>query len=409
MNNRLLICLCALLFGLPGCKKLSSLLHRPEPKKEIVAATPTPAPIVEATPTPPPAIDQRASAIALCYHRFEDKPRDSLAITPAAFEQQMQALKDGGFTVIPMQDFLAWRRGEKSIPEKSAIVSIDDGYRSGYEAAWPILQKFGYPFTMFIYTNYVKGGPKSGGQSMSWDELAEMRDAGVDIEAHSVSHQDLRAKHGKTEDQYIQWLREELISSKKMLESQLGIRVNVFAYPYGAYNEKVREVAKEAGYEACFTVYGQRLTHGGPSDVLGRYAIESTKPQIFQAALAMSGGGVSAPSSGGATMSTATAGNTEPADGSTIRDAQPLIKADLASFGQVDPASVQMRVSGLGPVPAKFDPKTRTVSFMPPQPLREKSYTVIVSAKAQNRKVETRWSFNFDPSAAPKATSVATP
>jgi hypothetical protein len=69
-----------------------------------------------------------SQVIVLCYHRFEDKPKDSLAIKPADFEAQMQALKDSGITVISMEDFLAWRRGEKGIPEKAAIISIDDGY-----------------------------------------------------------------------------------------------------------------------------------------------------------------------------------------------------------------------------------------------------------------------------------------
>ena len=79
----------------------------------------------------------------LCYHRFEDRPKDSLAIKPSDFEAQMQALKDSGITVISMDDFLAWRRGEKGIPDKAAIISIDDGYLSGYKVAWPILKKFG--------------------------------------------------------------------------------------------------------------------------------------------------------------------------------------------------------------------------------------------------------------------------
>ena len=95
----------------------------------------------------------------LCYHRFEDKPKDGLATKAADFEAQMQALKDNGIIVISMEDFLAWRRGEKEIPEKAAIISIDDGYLSGYNVAWPILKKFGYPFTMFLYTDYIKGGP----------------------------------------------------------------------------------------------------------------------------------------------------------------------------------------------------------------------------------------------------------
>jgi Polysaccharide deacetylase len=75
-------------------------------------------------------------------------------------------------------------------------------------------QKFGYPFTMFIYTDYIKGGPKSGGQSISWDQLAEMRDAGVDIEGHTVSHSSLNARKGKTDEQYLAWLKSEIAGSK---------------------------------------------------------------------------------------------------------------------------------------------------------------------------------------------------
>ncbi len=78
------------------------------------AATPTPAPVA--------AINKSAAVMVLCYHRLEEQPRpkDTLAITPQEFEKEMQQLKDAGFSVIPMQDFLAWRRGDKDIPPKAA-------------------------------------------------------------------------------------------------------------------------------------------------------------------------------------------------------------------------------------------------------------------------------------------------
>ncbi|HRJ70886.1 MAG TPA: polysaccharide deacetylase family protein, partial [Terrimicrobiaceae bacterium] len=269
---------------LAGCKKPA-----PEPVvPEVAEATPAPTPEPTPEPTPTP-IDLNAQVIVFCYHRFEDKPKDSLAIKPEEFEAQMQAIKDAGIEVISMQDFLAWRRGEKSIPAKSAIISIDDGYISGYSIAWPILKKFGYPFTMFIYTDYVKGGAKSGGQSMTWEQLAEMRDAGVDIQSHTVSHSALNARKGKTDEQYREWLLGELAGSKQALEDKLGIQVTSLAYPYGLHNETVRGVAKEAGYEAAFTVYGQRVGHGADATMIGRYAIESTKPQVFQQAIAFTG------------------------------------------------------------------------------------------------------------------------
>jgi len=371
-----------------------------------------------------PVVDQTAQVIIFCYHRLVDKIRfPGTEITPAAFEAQMKALKDRGITVIPMQDLLAWKRGEKNIPPRCAVVTFDDGWKSQYEVAFPIMKKYGYPFTMFIYTEGVRGGALGGGEAITWEQLADMRDNGIDIEAHSATHQDLREGHnimlvssGKrtktklTGPQYEQWMQNEVVGSKQLLEQRLGIKVNCFAVPFGSYNEHVKEIARGAGYEAMFTVYGQPITFTSPLDSIGRYAIEANKPKVFEDALKMIG-----TSSGGA-AAVAEVGakdlSTQPADGETVRTALPLIKANLTGVGQIEPGSVQMRVSGLGVVPANYDPKTGTVSYQVTQKLREKSCTVIVSAKSEGKKVEAHWTFGIEEgatggAAAPKP--VATP
>ena len=130
-----------------------------------------------------------------------------------------------------------------------------------------------------------------------------MRKAGVDIQSHSVSHSNLKDKSGKwqaLQPNYEAWLRQEMVGSKLKLERNLGISVKAFAYPYGNHNAEVRRIAMESGYEAAFTVYGQRLAHRSAPDQLGRYAIESLHPKIFEDALKMSGGGVGGGESGGA-------------------------------------------------------------------------------------------------------------
>ena len=375
-----------------SCKKNPRLVA--PAVQEVAKATSTP-------PTTPVAepVNLKAQVIVLCYHRFEDNPKDGLATKPADFEAQMQALKDNGIIVISMEDFLAWRRGEKGIPDKAAIISIDDGYLSGYKVAWPILKKFGYPFTLFLYTDYIKGGPKSGGQSISWDQLAEMRDAEVDIEGHTVSHSSLNARKGKTDEQYLAWLKSEIVGSKEMLEKNLGIQVKAFAYPYGLHNQTVRDVVKQAGYEAAFTVWGRRIGYGADPMVIGRYAIESTKPKVFEEALNFKGaveGGNAGVMPAAATMIT------QPMDGETVSDSPPEIKANLATFGDVDPGSVTMRISGLGLVPATYDPATKLISYKVTQKLHGPEVTVIVSAMAKARKTEARWSFNIDSNKDPR-------
>ncbi len=432
--------------ALPGCGKMKALIAKkplqpsasPAPGTSTPGVAPATAPTVPDRSTtgttttaattpitastvparPSAAINKSAAVMVLCYHRLEPKPRpkDPLAITPQQFEQEMQALKDNNFAVIPMQDFLAWRRGDKEIPSKCAVVTIDDGYVSGYDTAWPILKKFGYPFTMFVYINYIN----SGGKSISWDQLAEMRDAGVDIESHTYSHADLRNPNDKyAVDKHnfelIQkdvqtlgeegWLRKEIVDSKAVLEKQLGIKVNALAYPFGKYNEKVRAVIKAAGYEAAFTVYGQRIGYSAPPyDLLGRYAVDQNDPKIFKDALSMTGGGSSgAPPATSALAQMASASMiTQPMQGETVTTSKPLIKANLATMGEIDPASVKMRVSGIGAVVAHYDAATKTVSYQVDRPLQDKSVTVIISATVGGKPAETRWDFGYDPA---KATS----
>ena len=402
------------------CKRNETVSQNPQPAGTLSpapgAATSGGSPGVAPVATPPkitkPVVDQTAQTIIFCYHLLVDKVRyPGTEITPAAFEAQMKELKDRGITVIPMQDLLAWKRGEKNIPPRCAVITFDDGYKSQYEVAWPVMKKYGYPFTMFIYTEGVRGGSLGGGGVITWEQLADMRDNGVDIEAHSATHQDLREGHtitlaspgGKktrtklTGPQYEQWVRNEVVGSKELLEQRLGIKVNCFAVPFGNYNEHVKELARNASYEAMFTVYGQPITFTSPLDSIGRYAIEANKPKVFADAVKMIGtstGGAAAVAEVGAKDL-----GTQPADGETVRNAQPLIKANLSGIGQIEPGSVQMRVSGLGVVPANYDPKTGTVSYQVTQKLRDKSCTVIVSAKSQGKKVETHWTFGIEESA----------
>jgi hypothetical protein len=215
------------------------------------------------------------------------------------------------------------------------------------------------------------------------------------------------AKKRLSPPEYEQWLHDEIVGSRELLEQRLGIKVNCFAVPYGFYNQHIKEVCKNAGYEAVFVVYGQPLTYTAPLDSLGRYMIEGNKPKVFVDAVKMigasTGGGTAVAEVGAKDLAT------QPADGETARTALPLIKANLSGIGQIEPGSVQMRVSGLGVVPATYDPKTGTVSYQVTQKLREKSCSVFVSAKSQGKKVEAHWTFGIEESPARAVPPAAQP
>jgi peptidoglycan/xylan/chitin deacetylase (PgdA/CDA1 family) len=431
MTIRLAILPLFLALNFSMCKKHPSAADRSEPAPSspspaaatVAGGSPGTIPVAASSPKiTKPVVDQTAQVIIFCYHRLVDKVRyPGTEITPAAFEAQMKELKDSGITVIGMQDLLAWRRGEKNIPPRSAVITFDDGWKSQYEVGWPIMKKFGYPFTMFIYTEGVSGGSLGGGQAITWEQLADMRDNGIDIQAHSATHQDLREGHNimlvaagakrtrtkLTGPEYEQWIQNEVVGSKELLEQRLGIKVNCFAVPFGNYNEHVKEIARNAGYEAMFTVYGQPITYASSLDSLGRYAIEASKPKVFADAVKMIGA-----STGGAASVAAVATenlSTQPADGETVRTALPLIKANLSGLGAIEPGSVQMRLSGLGLVPASYDQKTGNASYQVTQKLRDKTCTVIVSAKSEGKKIEARWTFGIEEGAAGAAAPGSTP
>jgi hypothetical protein len=211
MRRCLLVFLSVLPLLVAGCKKAESNLTQSIPSPTASASSTL---VAQATPTPLPDNNRTAKFIVLLYHRFEDRPAE-LVITPNDFRAQMKALKDNGISVISMKDLLAWRKGEKKIPSKSAVITLDDEWNSQYYLAWPILKEFGYPFTLFVYTQWVN----TGGKAMTWAQLEEMRDAGVEIEAHTVSHHDLR--HAPRGQDYTTWLHNEVYGCKETLESPL--------------------------------------------------------------------------------------------------------------------------------------------------------------------------------------------
>jgi peptidoglycan/xylan/chitin deacetylase (PgdA/CDA1 family) len=187
----------------------------------------------------------------LCYHRFAASCDSPLCIPTEVFEKQIRYLKENGYRVIgpeAMAEFLDYR---KAIPKKAVMISIDDGYRSAYEVAYPILKKYGFTATLFIYIDYV--GVSS--QAITWDQLRELKREGFTIGSHSIAHSDL-SKQKKDEDKkaYLARLKREIFQSKQIIDEQLGQDTLIFAYPFGRQDETVASLVRRAGYKIAVTV-----------------------------------------------------------------------------------------------------------------------------------------------------------
>jgi peptidoglycan/xylan/chitin deacetylase (PgdA/CDA1 family) len=187
----------------------------------------------------------------LCYHKFNSDDNSSMNVEPHVFEQQMKYLKDNGYRVIsPRQllDFLEYRR---QIPKKSVLITMDDGYKSVYEVAWPILKKYDFTATLFVYTDYVGISKKA----ITWDELRVLKANGFTIGSHSVAHSDLTKRNqDETEQDFQDRLKKEIFMSKQIIDSKLGQDTLFFSFPYGRYNADLMNRVKSAGYKIAVTV-----------------------------------------------------------------------------------------------------------------------------------------------------------
>jgi peptidoglycan/xylan/chitin deacetylase (PgdA/CDA1 family) len=189
----------------------------------------------------------------LNYHHFLEDCGSLLCIPPAVFDQQMKYLKDNGYRTVTMEDLLGFLQYRQALPKRSLMITIDDGYRSAYDVAYPILKRYGFAATLFIYTDYVGVSDKA----ITWDQLKEMSTNGFQIGSHTLSHSDLTMKkEGESEEDYLARIEKELIGSKQIIDVKLTQNTMAIAFPFGRYDDSILSLAEEAGYELGFSVEG---------------------------------------------------------------------------------------------------------------------------------------------------------
>ena len=183
------------------------------------------------------------------YHRFGDAPA-ALTVTTALFRQQMEYLCTHGYRVVSLDDLVSFMRGERPLPRNSVVLTVDDGYRSFYEIAYPILLEYGYPATLFVYTDYINRG------GVRWREIEEMVASGlVDVQPHSKTHANLAVfQAGETADEYTKRIEREIAEPTVLLSGRLVRPMHYYAYPFGDTNDYVIDRLREHDYRLGLTV-----------------------------------------------------------------------------------------------------------------------------------------------------------
>jgi peptidoglycan/xylan/chitin deacetylase (PgdA/CDA1 family) len=193
----------------------------------------------------------------LNYHSISQGGTDhfgKFTLRPEMFAQHMKLISDQGYTPLTVKNFAHSVRGFSSLPNKPVIITFDDGFSDFYTAAFPILQEFRFPATLYVVTDDIDGTSKwikpNRGEyrkMLTWSQLAEIQKAGIECGAHSATHIHLDVAEPEI-------ARQEITRSKDTLEQKLGCQIHSMAYPYGHYTKTVRQMVVEAGYSAACAV-----------------------------------------------------------------------------------------------------------------------------------------------------------
>jgi peptidoglycan/xylan/chitin deacetylase (PgdA/CDA1 family) len=232
---------------------------------------------MEAEGSPVSIQASRRTLAILGFHKIGEPPPDGwetwFYIPEATFVEQLSFLQRSNWQVIDPASFLKGLAAPNILPERAALLTFDDGYRSMRTVALPWLLRFGYPAVLFVPTDFIGGlntfdAAEPEDALCDWDDLMELERQGVWVQSHGTSHRPF-SDLTPAEQQ------EEVNQSKTTLEAGLVKRVEVFSYPYGddgvssyPYSGdsasaqvlgRVRETLKRAGYRAA-CLYG-----GGPN------------------------------------------------------------------------------------------------------------------------------------------------
>jgi len=287
----------------------------------------------------------------------------------ARFEEEMRFLSVQKIPVIPLSVLEDYLYKKAPIPDRSVVITIDDGYKTAKDVAWPVFKRYGYPFTLFVYPHAINRFPSA----LTWDDLRILARQGVDIQCHSMTHPLLthpeKPMNRKT---YHAWIEEELIGSKRRIEKELQQPVTSIAYPYGGYDQYIVERARAVGYHTAVTCDdGDVSGFTNPCRLNRRLVFRQTSLQAFARSL---------------NQRPLQVASLSPADGERVKEIPKEIRARIPDVQKILPESAQILVDKVGRhwMSAPLNPKTGELAFSIPASATRRGY-YFVSLMAKDR------------------------
>jgi peptidoglycan/xylan/chitin deacetylase (PgdA/CDA1 family) len=231
----------------------------------------------------PPAFGKAkdVSVPILLYHRFGPSASDSMTTPTSFFESHLKYFSDNGYTVIPLRTLVDYHLGRRTPPpQRSLVITVDDGHQSVYTDMLPLLKKYHSQATLFLYPSAIS----NASYALTWNQLREMKETGVfDFQSHTYWHPNFKQEKKRlTPDQYEASVKMQFVKSKEKLEKEFDTRVDMLAWPFGIYDEPLMRKAAEAGYVAAFAMMRQHATFGDNILSLPRYLLTNSNGEFVK-------------------------------------------------------------------------------------------------------------------------------
>lgn len=259
-------------------------------------------PSVEYAKEAPPTSQTGHAPAVLTYHHIDETVKSSATITPELLRSHLQMLKENGYKVIGMEQLLEAQKQNKWLPEKSVVITFDDGYESFFTEAAPILKEFGMTATNFVVVKSTDHKNPKELPHLSWDQMRELKQQGmtfyshtydahqkVQIDAsnrigHALTNRSYLKKEGRreTHEEYHKRVKADLDLANKRIAEELGSQPALLAFPHGAYNQKVLDMCVSLNIELMFAA--KEGTNLPGSNLL--YRINAGTPSMSDADLA---------------------------------------------------------------------------------------------------------------------------
>lgn len=200
----------------------------------------------------------------IAYHSVSANSRDPYEVNIDEFSAQLKFLAENNYRVISLRRALESLKDGR-IGEKNIVITFDDGFKSLHQHAFPLLRDLGFPATVFLPVKYVGGidvfsysEPRPTMPILGWREIEKSCELGIEYGSHSMTHPNLFEKNSRQ-------LEYELGESRTILARKLGLSFFPFSYPFGLFDQTIKERVKQAGYH-CALCFGNVLSNSVVTD-----------------------------------------------------------------------------------------------------------------------------------------------